>query len=85
MSDEVLRLRGVGVRRDKSMLLHDVDWSVHSDESWVVIGPNGAGKTTLLQIAAAMLTPTEGKAEILGPRRCFLAANVTRATGSDPP
>src|SRR6185437_10269362 len=48
------------------MLLHDVDWSVHSDESWVVIGPNGAGKTTLLQIAAAMLTPTEGKAEILG-------------------
>ncbi|HEY2693320.1 MAG TPA: ATP-binding cassette domain-containing protein [Streptosporangiaceae bacterium] len=66
MSDEVLRLRGVGVRRDKSMLLHDIDWSVHSDESWVVIGPNGAGKTTLLQIAAAVLAPTEGKAEILG-------------------
>ncbi|MGO9504827.1 MAG: ABC transporter ATP-binding protein [Streptosporangiaceae bacterium] len=68
MSAEVLRLRGVGVRHDKSMLLRDVDWTVRSDESWVVIGPNGAGKTTLLQVAAAMLAPTEGSVEILGER-----------------
>jgi iron complex transport system ATP-binding protein len=66
MSDEVLRLRGAGVRRERSMLLRDVDWTVHSDESWVVIGPNGAGKTTLLQVAAALLAPTDGRAEILG-------------------
>jgi iron complex transport system ATP-binding protein len=66
MSDEVLRLRGVGVRHEKSMLLRDIDWNVRSDESWVIIGPNGAGKTTLLQVAAAMLSPTEGEAEILG-------------------
>jgi iron complex transport system ATP-binding protein len=66
MSDEVLRLRGVGVRNERSMLLRDVNWTAHSDESWVIIGPNGAGKTTLLQIAAAMLLPTEGSAEILG-------------------
>jgi iron complex transport system ATP-binding protein len=66
MSDEVLRLRGVGVRRDRSALIRDVDWTVRSGESWVVIGPNGAGKTTLLQVAAAQLPPTEGNAEILG-------------------
>jgi iron complex transport system ATP-binding protein len=68
MSDEVLRLRGVGVRYQRSMLLRDIDWTVRSDESWVVIGPNGAGKTTLLQVAAAMLVPTEGTVEILGER-----------------
>jgi iron complex transport system ATP-binding protein len=68
MSDEVLRLRGVGVRYEKSMLLRDIDWTVRSDESWVVIGPNGAGKTTLLQLAAALLAPTEGTVEILGER-----------------
>jgi iron complex transport system ATP-binding protein len=68
MSDEVLRLRGVGVRHRRSMLLKDIDWTVRSDESWVVIGPNGAGKTTLLQVAAALLMPTEGTAEILGER-----------------
>src|ERR1700691_3460748 len=66
MSDEVLRLRGVGVRHGRSMLLRDIDWTVRSDESWVVIGPNGAGKTTLLQVAAGLLVPSEGTAEVLG-------------------
>jgi iron complex transport system ATP-binding protein len=66
MSAEVLRLRGVGVRHDKSMLLRDVDWTARSDESWVVIGPNGAGKTTLLQVAATLLPQTHGTVEVLG-------------------
>jgi iron complex transport system ATP-binding protein len=68
MSDEVVRLRGVGVRRGGSMLLRDITWTVHADERWVIIGPNGAGKTTLLQVAAAQLYPTEGTARILGER-----------------
>jgi iron complex transport system ATP-binding protein len=68
VSDEVLRMRGLGVRRDKSMLLRDIDWTAHADERWVVIGPNGAGKTTLLQVAAAQLFPTSGSAEVLGER-----------------
>jgi|SRR5579875_2325876 len=68
MSDEVLRMRGVGVRREKSMLLREVDWTVHADERWVVIGPNGAGKTTLLQLAAAQMFPTTGTVDVLGAR-----------------
>jgi iron complex transport system ATP-binding protein len=66
MSAEVLRLDGVGVRRERSMLLRDVTWSVRDDERWAIVGPNGAGKTTLLQIAAGLLLPTEGRAEVLG-------------------
>src|SRR5580692_6893136 len=66
MSDEVVRLSGVGVRRGNSMLLKDVSWVVRGDERWVIIGPNGAGKTTLLQVAAAQLFPTVGTVEILG-------------------
>jgi iron complex transport system ATP-binding protein len=68
MSDEVIRLQGVGIRRGGSMLLRDVSWTVYDDERWVVIGPNGAGKTTLLQVAATQLFPAEGTAEILGER-----------------
>jgi iron complex transport system ATP-binding protein len=68
MSDEVLRLRGVGVRRETSMLLRNIDWTAHEDERWIVIGPNGAGKTTLLQIAATTLFPTEGTVDVLGER-----------------
>jgi len=66
MAAEVLRLRGVGVRYDRSMLLRDIDWTARSDESWVIIGPNGAGKTTLLQVAATLLMPTHGTVEVLG-------------------
>jgi iron complex transport system ATP-binding protein len=68
VSDEVLKLRGVSVRRDTSLLLRNIDWTVHSDERWIVIGPNGAGKTTLLQVASTLLFPTEGTVEVLGER-----------------
>ncbi|MFP3968236.1 ABC transporter ATP-binding protein [Actinomadura fulvescens] len=68
MAGDVLELRGVGVRREGATLLRDVSWTVNEDERWVIIGPNGAGKTTLLQIAAALLHPTEGTADILGER-----------------
>src|SRR6476469_10203622 len=68
MSDEVLRLRGVEVRRDAAVLLRNVDWTAHGDERWILIGPNGAGKTTLLQVAATLMFPTEGTVEVLGER-----------------
>jgi iron complex transport system ATP-binding protein len=68
VSDEVLKLRGVSVRREASLLLRNVDWTAHEDERWIVIGPNGAGKTTLLQVAATLLHPTEGTVEVLGER-----------------
>jgi iron complex transport system ATP-binding protein len=68
VSDEVLKLRGVSVRRETSLLLRNVDWTAHEDERWIVIGPNGAGKTTLLQVASTLLYPTEGTVEVLGER-----------------
>src|SRR6516225_3390704 len=68
VSDEVLKLRGVSVRRETSLLLRNVDWTAHENERWIVIGPNGAGKTTLLQVAATLLFPTEGTVEVLGER-----------------
>lgn len=66
MPAEVLQLRDVGVWRDQSMLLRDINWSVRDDEAWAVVGPNGAGKTTLLQVAAGLIQPSTGTAEVLG-------------------
>jgi len=58
LTDLVIRMDDVSVRRGDTTLLRDVDWSVELDERWVVLGPNGAGKTTLLRMAAAELHPT---------------------------
>ena len=68
LTDLVIRMDGVGVRRGRSTLVHDVDWRVELDERWVVLGPNGAGKTTLLRLAAAELHPTTGSVHVLGER-----------------
>ena len=68
MSDPVLRLDGVGVRRSGRWILASIDWTVNAGERWVVVGPNGAGKTTLLAIASTYLWPTVGTVEVLGQR-----------------
>ena len=66
LTDLVVRMDGVGVRRGATALLARVDWRVELDEKWVVLGPNGAGKTTLLRLAATELHPTSGTVHVLG-------------------
>jgi iron complex transport system ATP-binding protein len=63
--DSVLELSDVSIVRDRNRILNSVSWTVAGDERWVILGPNGAGKTTLLQVAAAMLHPTSGRAQLL--------------------
>ncbi|MDT7587220.1 MAG: iron complex transport system ATP-binding protein [Pseudonocardiales bacterium] len=66
LTDLVIRMDDVSVRRGETTLLRDVNWSVELDERWVVLGPNGAGKTTLLRMAAAELHPSSGTVHVLG-------------------
>ena len=68
LTDLVVRMDGVGVRRGDSTLLERVDWRVELDEKWVILGPNGAGKTTLLRLAATELHPSYGTVHVLGER-----------------
>jgi len=68
LTDLVIRMDGVTVRRGRTVLLDSVDWTVELDERWVVLGPNGAGKTTLLKLAAAEMHPTSGTVYVLGER-----------------
>jgi iron complex transport system ATP-binding protein len=68
VSEPVLRLDGVGVRRSGRWIIESIDWTVRSGDRWVVVGPNGAGKTTLLAIASTYLWPTVGTVDVLGRR-----------------
>ena len=62
----VLELSGISVVRDSNRIIEKLDWTVESDQRWVVLGPNGAGKTTLLQVASATIHATSGTALLLG-------------------
>ena len=43
-----------------------ISFDVHQGEIFGFLGPNGAGKTTTIRMILGLLTPTEGKVEILG-------------------
>ncbi len=93
----VIALHAVGVRREGTVVLEDIDWSVGPGERWVILGPNGSGKTTLLTLAAARLWPSSGRVEILGsrlgrvdvrtlrPRIALVSGSVTRQLRADLP
>ena len=93
----VIALHAVGVRREGTVVLEDIDWSVGPGERWVILGPNGSGKTTLLTLAAARLWPSAGRVEILGsrlgrvdvrtlrPRIALVSGSVTRQLRADLP
>jgi lipopolysaccharide transport system ATP-binding protein len=53
-------------RHDHRHALHPIDLEVHRGESVGIVGLNGAGKSTLLQLAAGVLTPSEGTVAIHG-------------------
>lgn len=57
----VIRLDGIGMRRDDRVILHDVDLTVNRGDFVAITGPNGGGKTTLLRIILGLLKPTSGR------------------------
>jgi putative ABC transport system ATP-binding protein len=46
--------------------LDGVDLTVEAGQAIGIMGPSGSGKTTLLSVLGCLLTPTSGRAEILG-------------------
>jgi iron complex transport system ATP-binding protein len=93
----IIALHGVGVRRQGTVVLDDVSWTVQPGERWVILGPNGSGKTTLLTLAGARLWPSSGTVEILGfrlgkvdvrtlrPHIALVSGSVTRQLRADLP
>jgi len=62
----VATMTDLGVTREETALLADVNWTIDSSERWVILGPNGAGKTTLLTLLASMMHPSTGSLSVLG-------------------
>ncbi|MCV0394205.1 MAG: metal ABC transporter ATP-binding protein [Rhizobiaceae bacterium] len=60
-SESLVRLEGIGVRRDGRWLVRGVDLSVSRGEIVTIIGPNGSGKSTTTKVALGVIRPNEGR------------------------
>ncbi|MFW9994414.1 MAG: ATP-binding cassette domain-containing protein [Candidatus Odinarchaeota archaeon] len=57
---------GLSPSTDKLRALKAVNFEVNAGEFIGYIGPNGSGKSTTIKLLTGVLTPTEGKATVLG-------------------
>lgn len=62
----VAECRDLSFRYGKPLVLEDVSFSIHDNESLCVIGPNGGGKSTLLKLMLGLLEPSSGSLQIFG-------------------
>lgn len=64
----VLHVEGLTIRRERTVILDQVEWQVRRGEHWVILGANGSGKTSLLRSLTGYLAPTSGDIHLLGER-----------------
>jgi iron complex transport system ATP-binding protein len=66
VSKTVLQLDNVEFRRNRRVIITDVNLTVHAGERWVLFGPNGIGKSTAVGMLATRTFPSQGRVFILG-------------------
>lgn len=61
-----IRAEKLSRKFDHYTAVDNISFEVNSGEIFGFLGPNGAGKTTTIRMLAGMISPSSGKAEILG-------------------
>lgn len=81
MSAVVLQAHGLVKRFGGITATDHVNLSLQLGARHALIGPNGAGKTTLINLLTGVLTPTEGRIELLGEDISPLPSHLRVARG----
>src|SRR3989442_1460692 len=66
MTDTAILVEGLAKRFGEVVALDGIDFEVPAGSVFGLLGPNGAGKTTAVRVLATVITPDQGRAEVLG-------------------
>ena len=69
MTEALLSLKNVTVRRGNQAVLKHLDFEIYPGDRIILKGENGTGKTTLLKTALGFIQPESGMLEISGRNR----------------
>jgi len=64
--ESAVRLEGVWVNYNGTVVLEDVSLTIEAGRYVGIIGPNGAGKSTLLKVILGLIAPNRGKVLVFG-------------------
>lgn len=81
MSAVVLQAHGLVKRFGGITATQQVNLSLELGARHALIGPNGAGKTTLINLLTGVLSPTEGRIELMGQDISHLPSHARVARG----
>jgi phospholipid/cholesterol/gamma-HCH transport system ATP-binding protein len=62
----IVEFRGVSIRFEANVVLHDISFHVERGETRIILGPAGCGKSTLLKLANGLILPDSGEILIFG-------------------
>ena len=83
MSDPAIAVTGltkvfpVPFTRRAVVAVRDLNLSIPAGEVYGLLGPNGSGKSTTLKIILGLVSPTRGKAQILGQESVHVASRAS--------
>ena len=64
--DAAIRIEGLVKKYGDVVAVAGLDLEIRRGECFGLLGPNGAGKTTTVEIMEGLVSPTQGKVEVLG-------------------
>jgi ABC-2 type transport system ATP-binding protein len=79
--DEAILTEGLTRRFDGKVAVDRLGLSVQRGEVFGFLGPNGAGKTTTVRLLNGVLSPSAGKAQVLGLDVLTQSSEIRRQTG----
>ena len=77
----VISVQNLVHRYENRTALNGVSFDVQPAELFGLLGPNGSGKTTLFRILSTLMTPTAGRAVVMGCNAATDAASLRRQIG----